>query len=557
MSGRNFLRRAGLESGVRAILPWFLVLLLACSSVPSAPAGGGDAAEPADSGTADAGIGVDAGATSECVPASSADPLAVVTDRGTVIGASQGAVEAFLGIPFAAPPVGNLRWRAPEPAPCWSDVRPARAFGPACPQLQQGQPRGDEDCLQLNVWRPAARTSPLPVMVFLHGGGNIQGSTSESAAGGVLLYDGARLSENGGVIVVTANYRLGVFGFLTHSDLAAENSHAASGNYGILDQIAALEWVQRNISSFGGDPARVMVFGESAGARDVCVLLASPLARGLFSAAGMQSGGCGESPASEREAEGLEVARLAGCDGAGCLRALDTDTVLRLKPGMVDVATGRDTDYGANVDGWILPDQPLSVMEAGEHNAVPLLIGSNEDETARSVGQIADCAVYERAVREFLPLISAPVLAAYPCTDYPSPRAAFVALTSDLRFTCPIGRIARALSPHAPVYRYFFTQELENARVPLGAYHGLELPFVFGHLDIGNYVPSQGERDLSTAMQRWWSTFAATGTPGTASGVDWPLWNAATDAHLQLQVPPTPANGVRTEQCTFWDTILP
>ncbi len=517
-----------------------------------------DAASPdaeTDAGTATP----DASTPEACRPPAAAGPLDVVTTHATVRGEALGAdLRRHRGIRYAAPPVGELRWRAPAPPACAPAVVDALDYGPRCPQLDpdRGTFAGAEDCLTVDVWSPAAPAEPQPVMVFVHGGGNIVGAASEAAFGAEPTFDGEVLARAQGAVVVTLQYRLGALGFFAHEALGE-----GGANWGLQDQVAALRWVQDNIAAFGGDPTRVLVFGESAGAANVCALLTMPSARGLFSAALMQSGGCGQPPLAERRAQGLELVEAAQCAGAAepiaCLRALGAEAVVRARPGVIDVATGRGTDWGPAVDGALLPESPADAIAAGRDHPVPVIIGANLDETARSVAPIASCAAYEALVRRHFPAGANAVLAIYPCADYPTPRDAFVALTSDLRFICPSRAVARARvrAGTAPLYRYFFTHHLDNARQQQGAFHGLELAFVFGHLATPLYQPSAGELELSAAMGGYWARFAATGDPNGDGALAWPEYDASGDLHLELATPVRAADGVRAAQCDAWDRL--
>lgn len=315
----------------------------------------------------------------------------VVTERGPVRGVDEGDTWSWKGIPYAAPPVGQLRWRPPEPPACWSGVLDADAFGPKCLQRgENGEVVGAEDCLTLNVWAPKgdAPEGGWPVMVFVHGGGNVQGSSSETVPGGAPLYDGRFLAQREGVVVVTLNYRLGALGFLAHEALSAESSDGGSGNYGLMDQIAALEWVRDNVAGFGGDPTRVMLFGESASGVDALALLASPLAEGLFRAVLVQSGGARGLPLDEAEAEGAERVAETSCGDAedvlACLRDLDGSTIVETMPGVVGIGElelgAGSRVFGPVVDGRVLEQPPLQAVEAGAHHAVPFVVGTNLDE---------------------------------------------------------------------------------------------------------------------------------------------------------------------------------
>jgi para-nitrobenzyl esterase len=504
------------------------------------------------------------------IPDGASGPV-VRTTSGFLEGERTDAVLAFRGIPFAAPPVGELRWRPPQPPAPWSGGRAAAAFGPPCPQIAgDGTFMGDEDCLYLNVWTPAnaPALSRLPVLFFIHGGGNVQGSASEQVGEGSHVYDGAALATDEQVVVVTTNYRLGALGFLTLPALAAESPQGSSGNYGILDQEAALAWVQANIAAFGGDPAQVMVFGESAGAVDTCMVLVSPLAAGLFSSALMESGGCAAKTAADAQSFGAQVVAAAGCAGASdvatCMRALDATAVTLALPQPPDIA-GKQGGYQPNIDAWVLPESPLDALADGQHNHVPLVVGANSDETSKAVGFMTE-SQYEQAVLALAggsQLLADTILAEYPSSEYGgSPRSAYVALTSDAKFICTARSVARAAASgqSEPVFRYYFTHPYSNGGLALellGAFHGIELPYVFGDLDLSGYTPTSGEQDLGAAIQGAWARLAAAGDPNGAGALSWPAYVPATDPYLDLDVPITTGEGVRTQQCDFWDALAP
>jgi len=384
-----------------------------------------------------------------------AEASVVDTEWGAIRGSSDGEVSAWKAIPYAAPPVGELRWRPPVAPEPWTGVLDATAFGPPCPQVDDdGVVIGEENCLQLNVWAPvdAGAGSRLPVLFFMHGGGNIFGSVSV-AYNGRYLYDGAELARRTGGVVVTTQYRLGAFGFLVHPALDVESPHGSSGNYGLRDQIAALEWVQRNIEAFGGDPGRVLLFGESAGALDTCMLLTSPRAFGLFSAVLMQSGSCRVRSIHELSFLGLEVARTVGCDtvagAASCLRAADAEGLVSaigsetIKDGVVT------SPLGPVLDGDVLQRSPLSTLEEGIHQSVPLVIGSNADEMLLHVPDMGPL-VYELRVRglfaRFGPEVADDVLALYRVGqgegEYETGAEAFAAVLSDAQFIEQVKQLA-------------------------------------------------------------------------------------------------------------------
>jgi para-nitrobenzyl esterase len=422
---------------------------------------------------------------------------------------------------------------------------------------------GDEDCLQLNVWTPEdAGATPLPVLFWIHGGGFTGGSAVEQQAG-VALYDGQALAEKTHAVVVTTNYRVGVLGFLAHPALAGEADDGATGNYGLLDQIAALRFVQRNVRAFGGDPAHVTIAGESAGGESVCLLVASKLTSGLFQGAIMESGGCKANTLADAETYGAKVVQAAHCDTASdvpaCLRAVPATDMVNALPVTIDVA-GITGPYGGVIDQSFLAGAPSAVITSGAHQHVPMIVGSNSDETSRTVPiqQDATEAAYEAAVKALFGALAPAVLTHYPASNYASPWAAYVAVTSDAKFTCGARRIIRALrkGQTEPVFRYFFTHGLASAprNQALGAWHGIDVLFVFDHLALAGYVPSAGEQTLSDSIGAYWSSFAASATPSAASSPTWPPSDDA-DAYLELATPSQLGAGVRTEQCNFWDTL--
>ena len=373
-----------------------------------------------------------------------APPGAVLTETGAVRGTAGPGAALYRGIPFAAPPTGDLRWRPPAPASPWSGVRDASAFGAVCPQLDDaGAVAGAEDCLTLNVWTPAAPpSSPLPVLLFIHGGGNAQG------AGSLDYYDGSVFAGKGRAVVVTTNYRLSSFGWLAQPYLSAENLRGGSGNYGLFDLLAALRWVKHNAAAFGGDPSRVTIFGESAGAVNTCSLVASPLARGLFSAALMESGGCNQRPVSDFVTFGATLTANAGCaaasDPAACMRGRAPGAILAALPPDVSVVSSTGQLWGPAVDGFALRESPEAALAHGTHNRVPFAVGANADETAQAAPLVSSESEYRALVTAQFSLLAPLVLAQYPAAAYATPRKAYVALTTDARFVCPARRIARA-----------------------------------------------------------------------------------------------------------------
>lgn len=539
---------------------------------PAVDLGVADAGAPdpdggaSDLGEVDLGVGPDGGA---CVPPVPTGPGQVLTAQGTYQGVQQGTTWAFLGIPFAAPPTGDLRLRAPEPPRCEPTLHVADSPGPACPQLSpNGDPTGEEDCLQLNVWVPQALpVTPMPVLVFIHGGGNNHGGNANEVAGRVLA-DGQALA-NHGQMVVTIKYRLGALGFLAHPLLDAESG--SSGNWAVRDQLAALSWVKQNAPAFGADPSRVVVFGESAGGLDICALYTSPLAEGLIQGAIIQSGGCAAASKATANQNATRLLEQLGCNTASdplaCLRAKTPTEILTAVPVEVDGLT--NPPFGLSVDGVVLPKNPALALVAGEHLNVPVILGTNEHETYRMLpppARIATEAAFEQFVRTFLaalpPAKVEQVLDLYPVADYPSPHAALVALTTDFRWGCPAREYLEALAATAtaPLYRYYFTQGFDITQAPgsgaAGAFHGIELFYLFNVLDLGGYVPTADDLATAGAIQRYWSRFAATLNPNGGNDPVWPTFDAATDAHLELGVPIRSGSGVRTTQCDALQAIL-
>jgi para-nitrobenzyl esterase len=473
----------------------------------------------------------------------------VQTTSGVVRGARDGQTWTWKRVPFAAAPVGPLRFRPPAPAACPSAPVAATALGPACPQLDGAAVVGDEDCLQLNVWAPAAASPPRPVMVWIHGGGNAIGSAVDP------FYDGRRLAEAGDVVLVTTNYRLGQLGFLGHASFAAESATGGQGTLGLLDQVAALAWVRDNIAAFGGDPANVTIFGESAGARNVCSLVAMPAAAGLFHRALMQSGACKFLPTRQAaEQTAANVATAVGCGAASdvpaCLRALPAATLIQALPG--DPSALAASPYNPMIDGVVLPDQPETIIRAGRHHRVAFAVGANADETSAVAPAITSDAQYQATVRATLPALAELALAQYPAADYPSPRAAYIQLTTDARFVCPSREIAGAVdaSQLEPVYRYFF----QYRPSPRGAVHGLDVPYVFGTfsaivLNGLAYQPTATDLALSAAIQGYWTRFARGGDPGGTPA--WPSYGA-TDPALVLDATISTTTAIRKSSCDFW-----
>ena len=468
------------------------------------------------------------------------DSLTVMTDGGRVVGtlSGDGQVRSFLGIPYAAPPVGPLRWKPPQPAAKWSGVRSATSFGPRCmqtklfPDMVFRDPGPSEDCLTLNVWVPAGKNAaPLPVMVWIHGGGFVTGGSSEPRQ------DGEHLARKG-VIVVSMNYRLGIFGFFALPSLRAESAKHAAGNYGLMDQASALEWVHRNIAAFGGDPNKVTIFGESAGSISVNALMASPLSRGSFVGAIGESGGALTGPGltflSQRVSDqrGEKFARSAFKNSSlSFLRSVSAADLLKA----ATAAPHSEETFWPNVDGDFLPESVADIFAKGEQSHVPLLAGWNKDEgsqavldqpekpTPESLRVMAEKRFGPRA-QEFLNVYAASndAEALRVAEDFAGD--AFIAYSTWQWLE------AQVKTGNSPVYRYRF--DLGSPGDPfhpaLLAFHSDDIEYVFGTLDSRHGAKWRPEDyKLSELMQNCWTNFAKSGDPNGPGLPRWPTYNKA------------------------------
>lgn len=501
------------------------------------------------------------GVTSPAAPRSSS-PLQIATDRGVVVGRAGDGVREFLGIPYAAPPIGPLRWRPPQPAAAWTAPRDATRHGPACPQPEEGYHRDtSEDCLSLGITIPDGTTDgipdgatgKLPVLLWIHGGAFYQGSGSDD------LYNGARLARRARAIVVTINYRLGALGFLSQRTLAAEQGREVLPAIGLLDQRAALQWVQRNIAAFGGDPANVTIDGASAGGWSTCAQLAMPGSRGLFARAIIQSGACSDALYFTPEmanAQGDELAVKVGCTGgdvAACLRGKSTAELVAALPFRRGLLLQPGVWWGPIVDGSELPRMPLTAIRAGDFARVPLIIGSAQDEGMLHTLSYKEVSTGELTwfIRDvFAEAAVAPVTARY---ARPTPKAALTQIVTEGIFRCNARRTARAAAAHGvPVYLYEWAHTLDgppNAKA-LGPTHGVDLFFLWGTTSMG-IGPSAAEKPLSDLVQDLWASFFRTGDPGH----DWPRYTSSGDAHFILDLPASTSTRLDADACDFWDSL--
>ena len=499
-----------------------------------------------------------------------AAPVEVTVAQGVLQGQAQAGYSDFLGIPFAAPPIGALRWIPPQPPAPWSGARDAAQFGSVCPQPSTnaaGQTIliGAEDCLTLNIYAPS-EAQAAPVMVFIHGGSGIEGSGS--------FYDGSVLAQKSGAVVVTINYRLGALGQLAHPALSAEAADHVSGNYSLADQQAALGWVQANIAGFGGDASNVTLFGQSAGGIGVCMALISPASSGLFAKGIIESGPC-LTPLptlAAAETSGASFATQAGCpdQSAACLRALPVDAALNPAIAQNAPVTG---GWGFTQDGVNLPLQPEDAFATGRFNKVPMIIGSTHDEFRLATAQIFDlpghpmtAAIYPLAVAALAGAAAPSILAEYPLYDYASPDLAFSTIWTDYGFSCPSSAMTRLLAPQVPVFAYEFDDiaapaPFTDRYMPMGAYHTAELLYVF-QSNVTAIAPlastvsqlNPAQLALSEQIIRYWSRFAAAGDPNGAKDPVWAEYALGSNADLLLA---PGATGIRTDfyrnhKCTFW-----
>ncbi len=455
-------------------------------------------------------------------------------------------VRSFKGIPFAAPPVGELRWRPPQPEKPWLGERSAEQFGPRCMQtgrlgdIDPSNPPMSEDCLYLNVWTPAKSVDDrLPVMVWIYGGGFKGGSGSEP------WYNGANLAKKG-VIVVTVNYRLDVFGFLAHPELTSESNNHASGNYGLLDQIAALGWVKRNIGAFGGDPGRTTVFGESAGSLSVSALMASPLARGLFQRVIGESGAMlfpDKSPfalpsLTKAEQAGVKFADVLSAHSIAELRERPAEALLDAIVKSPDVPS---MSRGPIIDGRVLPVNPVEIFIKGQQTDVPLLAGSTSDEGTlfTSQAQHATPENYAEQIRKFFGNAAELVLKLYPGGTPEETKSSFAALFGDQLIAYPtwLWNELQAKTGKASNYRYLFELRPPSPELSLaaaGAFHAAEIVYVFDNLQVRDWPWRPEDRRMAEITSSYWANFAKSGNPNGPGLPDWPAYTGPDGTVMRL-----------------------
>ena len=488
------------------------------------------------------------------MPAQSEHRPIVKVQGGWLVGTNFGpsaSGAAFLGVPYAVPPVGDLRWEPPQPTAQWNGTRKADQFGSPCPQLPGrwfSYIAGHEDCLYLNIWtsdlRPRANR---PVLVYFHGGSNTQGYSQMTPLGPTLSHKG--------LVVVSANYRLGPFGFLAHPALTAASAHHSSGNYGLLDQMQALKWIKENIRAFGGDPSRITVMGQSAGAVDICLLMASPMSEGLFERAILESGECQDTlnedvrtlinynfidttgeAAGERLAKDLGVPN--GPDTLQKLRQVPANEILN--------AWKNDSGlhFGAVVDGWVVPKQPAQIFADGEQMHIPILVGSNADEASVFGHELKTVADYEKRLQEDTGQFWQEEFQLYPAGSDSTVPDGSVRLESD-EFACGAYSIAQAMTRAGEkAYLYYFTYVDPGKRSSLGAHHGEEL-FFLGSSFPADWEPTSEDKHLEELLRGYWAEFAKTGDPNFDRAPEWPAFRSSTSDAFELgtHVGPHPISG--------------
>jgi len=482
----------------------------------------------------------------------------VETELGLVAGFVDGDVSTYLGIPYAAPPVGELRWQPPQPAEAWDGVYEALEFGPASPQpefFDLGGVEMSEDCLYLNVWTSEPEAgADLPVIVWIYGGAYAQGASSQPE------YDGADMAAEG-VVVVSMNYRLGALGFLTQEDLNAEAGHA--GNYGLMDQIASLEWVQTNIEGFGGDPDNVTIVGVSAGASSVTWLLSSPLSEGLFDRAISESGtalgdyyalGGVDSTWSGAVAEASALEDVLGVTGIGELREVGAEDI-------VAATEELGIHFGPVMDGYVITDSPRDAL-LNIHDGVDLLIGTTKDDGWGFDDPPRTVDAYEQRMIDKFGDATSRVLARYPASTPEEALAMDNLVLTTAEFTEPARYTADAVAAQgANVYRYYFTYTPPTFQGELfGAYHSAEVAYVFGNMAPDEGEWGEGDQALSDVMQRYWVNFAATGDPNDDGLAQWPAYTAAAQDMLVIDGVGNDtilSGGINNEDADFFQSIAP
>ena len=534
-------------------------LALGCSNTPSS------------SEQSDGGVTADGAATS-CAPGATLGADDVLTESGVVRGAVTDAVRVWKGVPYAKPPIGDLRWKLPEKYGCFPNgLYDATSYGALCPQYgQDGGVVGNEDCLTLEVWQPTTPGAPAtgrPVMVFIHGGGHEAGSATST------YLNGAKLAAAQGNIVVSLEYRLGPFGFMAHPALSAEGGMTKSGDYGMHDQIFALQWVKDNIVGFGGDPSKVLLFGESAGGESVCRIIASPLTPGLFQSAIIESGPCTAHTLDKAEQTGVTIATKVGCTdttSTACLRGKSTAELMAGFAPLTNLSSQvLGLTFDGVIEGYAVPDLPRTTITSGNYHAVPTLVVSNANELSKGVPNIMTEAQFRAGVATFLGTAGTmamvdKVTAQYASpANYPTWKQSYIQAISEGTIICAGRADALAMSQHGgkPTYRAIFGDVLDKATPAIaatGSFHGSELLWVFDSFDSApglNALVGDGDKKTVTAMQTSWSAFAATQTPTSAIVPAWPPYVPNSEQVIYFRDGAVVEADPFTANCEFWQAL--
>ncbi len=470
-------------------------------------------------------------------------------------------IRVYKGVPFAAPPVGNLRWREPQPVANWEGVKQTTEFSPMCMQRDRAKDSYhtpdilpvSEDCLYLNIWTPAKSAgAKLPVMVYIHGGGFGVSSAIEK------WFNGERLAEKG-VLVVTIPYRLGVFGFLAHPELTNESEHHASGNYGMLDQVYALQWVHRNIAVFGGDPKRVTIFGQSAGSESVCMDMATPLAKGLYIHAIAESVGCfgpftPEPKLAAAEQEGVRFVADARVGSIAELRAMPAEQLQTLKT---------QVRFRPIIDGYFLPSDPYTIYSNNQENIVPVILGSNSDEGLLMGPAAESLAAYAAETKKMYGDKADEFMKIYPArSDAEAREDAYTIGRDQIAWQARIwaDMVSRG---KVKTYRYYFSRVppvpdgmfREQKVHPLGAFHQAEIVYVFGTLDTRNFIWTDLDRKISGEMMAYWTNFAKTGDPNGPNLPKWVPSDPENDMVMGFGDMTAMRAGISKAALDFWDAF--
>jgi len=505
----------------------------------------------------------------------------VATDKGKITGVLDAGVCSYKGVPYAAPPIGELRFAKPVPHEPWGDTLVADEFSGECLQypislFQSSEVKGTEDCLYLNLWHSTEPAeAPRPVMVFIHGGGFIYGSGSWDT------YDGARLAKFGDVVVITFNYRLGPFGFLAHPSLGGPDS--GTGNYGLYDQVAVLEWVKENAANFGGDPDNVTIFGESAGGMSVGALMVSPVTRdkGLYHRAIIESGPVVLMRMSLDEAyeAGKKVAEKFGCPdpatAAECLRSIDADVIMSAAPPSINFLSSdgeSSINYMPITGTEMMPGNPLVMFRDGDFDtSVPVILGSNRDEASYFTASIQLDTEEEfldkyhetaKAVEDAFgyDFLKDDFLKYYPLDEYENPKYAYRDIFCDMGFTCPTRILASLISNYQEdVYLYHFRQPPQKSGMlgDWGAFHGAELAFVFGNFSfMGIKFSSKENKITASKVIAYWSSFARDGSPQVKGLPEWPRYKSSNSPFIVLASTISTGENLKKDACDYLESLF-